>query len=136
MNKNKAIGFYIAMLAGLVGIVSLIRFGIWAPQHKGMDAMIIVALITGILLDALLFFKDHGMIMVASTTAYTIAAVRLLANSVGSFVDAFQGVNMFGDATQVGTIISIFSVMMISVLLSIVASFMNRTKENAGASGE
>ena len=127
MKNNRKLGFYLALLAGIVGIVSLIRFGMWAPQHNGMDVLIVAALILGILMDVLLFVKDHGIMMVIATAAYTTAAVRLITNSVGSFVDAYQGINMFGDPTQVGTIISISVVIMISVLLSIVASFMERT---------
>ena len=50
-------------------------------------------------------------------------------NQVGSFVDAFQGINMFGDATQVGTIISISIVMAVSMVLTVLAGFMRRKKE-------
>lgn len=88
MNKNKALGFYIALVAGILGVVSLIRFSMWAPQHNGTDMMITAALVIGILMDVLLIKMDHGLIMVISTAAYTVAGVKLLANSVGSFVDA------------------------------------------------
>jgi hypothetical protein len=41
-------------------------------------------------------------------------------------VDAFQGINMFGDATQVGNIVSIAIVMGIGVLLTIISGFLRR----------
>ena len=44
-------------------------------------------------------------------------------------MDAFQGINMFGDATQVNTIVSISVVMGIGVALSVIASFLKRVKE-------
>lgn len=127
--QNKSVGFYLAALAGIAAIVSAIRFFMWAPKHNSMDAVIIAALAAGIILDIILFVKDSDYIMVLSTICYSAAVVKLLTDSVGSFVDAFQGINMFGDASQVNTVISIAVIMGISTLLSIIASFMKRVKE-------
>lgn len=127
--STKAVGFYFVVLAAVAALISLIRFLIWAPGHSAMDAVIAAALIAGILLDILLMVKDNDYLTIAATAMYSIAAVRLLTNSVGSFVDAFQGINMFGDATQVNTIISISTMMAAGVVLSILASFLKRVKE-------
>ncbi|MGN1139720.1 MAG: hypothetical protein ACI4TF_00825 [Oliverpabstia sp.] len=127
--ERKLIGFYFAVLAGAVAIVSVVRFMLWAPKHSAMDMLIIVALFVGIILDFLLFFKDNDLVVIITTACYSIAVVKLLTDSVGSFVDAFQGIKMFGDATQVSTILSIATVMAVSVILSIIASFMKREKE-------
>lgn len=94
-----------------------------------MDAVILAALIVGLLIDIVLIFKDSDYLIILTTVFYSIAVFKLLVNSVGSFVDAFQGINMFGDATQVSTIISISIVMLVSVILSIIASFLKRIKE-------
>lgn len=126
---TKAVGFYFIVLAALLGIVSLIRYVMWAPAHNVMDAVIVAALILAIILDIILIIKDNDYLVIVSTVCYSIAAVKLLTDSVGSFVDAIQGINMFGDATQVGTIISIGCVMGISILLSIISGFLRRVKE-------
>lgn len=126
--QTKSIGFYFAALAAVAAIVSIIRFMMWAPGHKSMDAVIVAALAAGIVLELVLIFKDNDYVMILSTICYSVAAVKLITNSVGSFVDAFQGINMFGDASQVNTIISIAIVMGISVLFSILAGFMIRVK--------
>lgn len=128
MKQNKTIGYYFTAIAGILGIVSLIRFLLWAPKHAAMDYLIIAALIIGVVLDIMLFAKDNNFVIIAATVCYTVAGVKLLTNSVGSFVDALQGINMFGDSTQVGTIVSITMVIMISVLLSMIAGFMKREK--------
>lgn len=127
--KSKSAGFYFMVLAGIAAIVSMIRFLLWAPNHGSMDGIIIIALAAGIVLDIILAVKDNEYMIVASTACYSIALVKLLANSVGSFVDAFQGIQMFGDATQVSTIISISEIMAVSVLLSIVSGFLKRIKD-------
>ncbi len=128
MKKRNTVGFYMVVLAALLGIVSLIRFQMWASSHNASDLMITIALVAAILLDVCLMVKDSSIAIILATVGYTVAGFRLLTNSVGSFVDAFQGINMFGDATQVGTIISIAAVMLVSVLLSIIASFLTRVK--------
>lgn len=127
--NTKAVGFYFVVLAGIFAIISAVRFLSWAPGHNGMDSIIIAALVIGIVLDIILMVKDNDYLIVLTTACYSVAAVKLLTNSVGSFVDAFQGINMFGDSTQVGTIISISAVMGISILLSIIAGFLKRVKK-------
>lgn len=129
MLKNKSIGFYFVLAAGVSAIVSIIYFLIWAPSHNAMDTWIIVPLIGGLALDILLIFYESDYFIVLSTALYSISVAKLLTNSVGSFVDAFQGINMFGDATQVNTIIYISIIMLVSVLFSIMASFLKRVKD-------
>jgi hypothetical protein len=127
MEKKRTIGSYFVILAGILRILSLVRFQMWAPKHNGSDLLITAGLVIGILADVILLVKEMDILKVIATAAYTIAAVRLLSDSVGSFVDAFQGIVMFGDATQVGTIISIAAVMLAAVLVSVIASFMKQS---------
>lgn len=126
---KKAIGYYIVVLAGILGLVSIIRFLLWAPNNGGMDGIIIAGLILGLGIDILIMFKDSNYFVILATVCYSVAMMRLLTNSVGSFVDAFQGINMFGDATQVGSIISISVVILICAVLSVLAGFFKRIKE-------
>jgi hypothetical protein len=93
-----------------------------------MDAMIVAALIAGIILDLITIVKDEDLLIVVSTACYAFALFRHFTNQVGSFVDQFQGINLFGDATQVGTIISIGVVMAICPVLSVIAGFLKREK--------
>lgn len=126
--KTKGARFYFVILAGIAAVVSMIRFWMWASSHGTMDAVILAALAVGIVLDVILAAKNNEYLMVVSTFCYSVALVKLLVNSVGSFVDAFQGIQMFGDATQVGTIVSLSEMMAVSIILSIIASFLNGTR--------
>jgi len=127
LNK-KAIGFYFTSFAGLVAIISVIRYMIWAPVHDGMNPIILAALIIGIVIDIIFFFYNNDYLIIATTACYTIALFLLLVDSVGSFVDKFQNIVMFGDSSQVGTIVSISIFIAVSLLASIIASFMKRVK--------
>lgn len=126
--KDKAIGFYVSILAFIFGIISLIRFLLWAPAHDAMDIFIILAFLLAIASDIFLMFRENCWLLIVAVVGYSAAVVKLLTNSVGSFVDAYQGIGMFGDATQVGTIISISITIFIGVLLSIIASFLSQRK--------
>lgn len=128
MNK-KALGFYLASLAGIVAIISTIYYVAWAPAHNAMNSLVLAALIIGIIIDVVLIIYDNSYLIIATTVCYSIAFFQILADSVGSFVDMFQGIVMFGDSTQVTTIISICSLILVSVIASIIASFMKRVKE-------
>ena len=127
--STKAAGYYCVILAAVLGVISLIRFIMWAPAHNAMDILTVAAPIIGIILDIVLLIKDNDYLVIVTTVCYSIAAVRVLTESVGSFVDALQGINMFGDASQVGTITSIAVVMAVSILLSIQSGFLKRVKE-------
>ena len=126
--QNKAMGFYFLAITAVIGIISVIRFAIWATAHNTMDYIIIVALVIGVVLNVILMVKDNNYIIILMTACYSVAGIKVLTDSVGSFVDAFQGISMFGDATQVGTIISISGVIGVGTLLSIIASFLKRNK--------
>ena len=98
-------------------------------NRYNLDIMIILGFIVGIVLGILLMFYENPILIVLTTAAFAVAGIRLLTDSVGSFVDAYQGINMFGDATQVGNIISMTVLIMIGVVASLVSSFLKRVKE-------
>ena len=127
--KKKAMGFYFLAIIAVIEIVSLIRFIIWGTAHKTMDTVIVAAFLLGIILNIILMIKDNSYSIIVMTACYSVAGIKILTDSVGSFVDAFQGISMFGDATQVRTIISLSTVIGVGVLLSIIASFLERNRK-------
>ena len=124
--SNKSYGLCVVVLAFIVAVISLVRYLAWAPAHNATNSLVVAALIIGIVLNVIVVFKDEDLLLVAVTACYSFAVFRHLADQVGSFVDAFQGINMFGDATQVGNIISIAIVMGLCVVLTIISGFLKR----------
>lgn len=127
--KNKSIGFGIMIAAALFELAGLIWFMTWAPAHEAEDWLIPASIIIGIVLTVFIFFRDIDIIMVLITVCYSLSVIRLLTDSIGSFVDAFQNIVMFGDATQVNTILTMAGIMGFGLLLVIAACFMRREKE-------
>lgn len=126
--KSKAIGFYFVVLALIFGIISLVYLLVWISGYDAADVLIILPLVIAVAADVYLLFRKNNWLLVLAVAGYSVSVGRLLTNSVGSFVDAFQGIAMFGDASQVGTIISISICLLVSILLSIVASFLKQIK--------
>lgn len=127
--KKKTIGFYFTLAAGVVAIAALIYYLTWASANNSMDNWIIVLLVIGIIIDIVLILFDNDYLVIASCALYSASVAKLLTSSVGSFVDAIQGINMFGDSSQVGIIMNISIVIAVSILFSIISAFLKRVKE-------
>ncbi len=127
--KNRALGTWLSLAAGLLALASLVIFLIWAPGNNAMNALIPIALAAGIVAEILLFFFDISYLGVVATACFSAAFFTLVSNSVGSFVDALQGIVMFGDSTQVGIILAMSALMLVSILSSILSCFIKRRKK-------
>lgn len=126
--KNKALGTWMAVTAGILALISSAIYFAWAPNHNAFHSIIPITLVSGAVADILLFFLDISYLGVAATTLLSIAFFNLLSDSVGSFVDAMKGIVMFGDSSQVGIIITISALILMAILLTILSCFMKRRK--------
>ena len=126
--KNKALGTWLSAAAGVLGLTALVIYLLWAPGHNAMHAVIPLTLAGGVLLCGLLYLVDSAYAGVAATACFSVAFFTLLSDSVGSFVDALQGIVMFGDSTQVGIIIVMSMLVCVSIICSILSCFMKRRK--------
>lgn len=127
--KTKGVGFYFLILAAVLALVSFARYMQWAPLHYAMSPVILIGLIAGFAVNILLLFWDNEYVVIITTVLYAVGLFQLLVNSVGSFVDAYQGIVMFGDPTQVGTIVSISVGIAGSCIAMIIAGFLTRVKQ-------
>lgn len=128
MLKGKKLGTWFLAAASILALAGLAIYLIWAPGHNAFNQTTAVCLGTGAALAALLFFRDNCYLDVAVTALLSYALLTLLSDSVGSFVDMFQGIVMFGDASQVGTILTISALIFGGILLTIVSCFMPKGK--------
>lgn len=125
---KKAAGFYLVLISVVAGIVATIYYVNWSTGISVLNPLILTAAIFGVILSVLLLKWDNDYIVIAATVGYAVALFQLLSDSVGSFVDAFQGIVMFGDATQVGSILTIVYILAASSVCMIIAGFMRRVK--------
>ena len=124
--KGKAAGFYLLMLAAVLAIVSAIYYVTWATANHTMNTVVVLGFGLGIVVNVILLLWDNEYLVIAQTALYSVALLQLLVDSAGSFADAYQGIVMFGDPTQVGTILSIGAIIVVGILATIVAGFIKR----------
>lgn len=126
--SNKAAGYYFVLIACILGLISCVRFQLWGMAAGTADTITLALLILGVVLSVVLLVRDMDWLVIAASTCYMAAAAKIVTDNVGSFVDYIQGINLFGDASQVSNIISISAVIAVGALLSIIASFLRRVK--------
>lgn len=122
--RNKAAGFYLRLAALLTGLIALGYYLIWSRGTAGMNVTVLLGLGAAIGLNLLECFLHNEYLVVLTTAGYSVGFMQLLSDSAGSFADAYQGIVMFGDPTQVGAILTICGLMMVSILTTIVSGFM------------
>jgi hypothetical protein len=126
--KNKGVGFCFLLISAVTALIALIYYTGWASGNNAMNTAVILCLAAGICVNVLLIFYDNDFLVIAVTALLSAALLQLLVDSVGSFVDAFQGIVMFGDPAQVGSIISISAFICVGIFASIIAGFLKRKK--------
>ncbi|HIR06582.1 MAG TPA: hypothetical protein IAA71_00100 [Candidatus Pullichristensenella stercoripullorum] len=126
--KNKAAGFYLLLVALVFAVISTIYYVSWAQANFAMNSVVVIAMAAGLAVNLLLLFVDSDYLVVILTALYGVGMIQLLVDNAGSFADAYQGIVMFGDPTQVGTVLTIAALAAVAALAVIVAGFMNRRK--------
>lgn len=126
--KNKAAGFYLLLVALVFAVISTIYYVSWAQANFAMNSIVVIAMAAGLAVNLLLLFVDSDYLVVILTALYGVGMIQLLVDNAGSFADAYQGIVMFGDPTQVGTVLTIAALAAVAALAVIVAGFMNRRK--------
>ena len=126
--KNKAAGFYLLLVALVFAVISTIYYVSWAQANFAMNSVVVIAMAAGLAVNLLLLFVDSDDLVVILTALYGVGMIQLLVDNAGSFADAYQGIVMFGDPTQVGTVLTIAALAAVAALAVIVAGFMNRRK--------
>lgn len=126
--KNKAAGFYLLLVALVFAVISTIYYVSWAQANFAMNSAVVIAMAAGLAVNLLLLFVDSDYLVVILTALYGVGMIQLLVDNAGSFADAYQGIVMFGDPTQVGTVLTIAALAAVAALAVIVAGFMNRRK--------
>lgn len=125
---QKTAGFYLLLLAGVLAIASGVYYLLWSTANYNMNPVVPIAWGVGLLVNLLLLFWDNDYLVILLTALYSVGLFRLLVDSAGSFADAYQGIVMFGDPTQIGTILTISAIIAVGIIACIVAGFMGRKK--------
>ena len=128
-SKTRGAGAWFALAAAVLALAADVIFLIWATAHGGVLPKIWIPLLGTAAAEILLILTDLEYFGIIGSACSAVALFSLLDRSVGSFVDAFQGIVMFGDSTQVGLILLMAGLMAVSMILCVLSCFAKRVKK-------
>jgi len=129
--KDRKTGVYVLLAALLLQSASLINYLAWAIGLNNMDAIVMGGLALGLLTGIGTLLLSSDLLVVVSTALCSCGVLQLVVTNAGSFADAYQGIVMFGDPSQVGRILSICITAVLAVVMLIIAGFMGFGKQKA-----
>ncbi|MBR1813583.1 MAG: hypothetical protein IJ773_07135 [Lachnospiraceae bacterium] len=137
MNKEKTLkksaGAYLGIVVEVLALISLILYLTYTTSADGLFMpWVVVCLLLILALEGILFFFDNDIIPIL-VAALGAAAFGCFAmdppETIGSVVDYFQNIVMFGNPEKFGIIIALAVLMLLMTLLAIIACFPERVKK-------
>lgn len=129
---DKSIGFYMAVGITLLTLVAFIVYCVYGSDN-GFNSLIIVSLIVIFLTELAFIFVN---VEILSTYLPLIAPIfcsiilfSFISDNVGTFADYFTDINLFGDVTQMGKIITFIVFMTLTSLAAVAGCFFRREKK-------
>ena len=123
--SKKRIGAYVCLAASILAAVCLVMYLIAGAA----SSVVWIFLVLAVILGAAGFFVKHAAADVCGLLAMacvTYAFCRYLYDSITVFLDALNGITMFGSSTSLSSVITLLVLLFLSALCFIVSCFMKR----------
>lgn len=126
--KDKAAGFYVGAAGG---ILMLLTLAIYAANMKALDQknmLVIFPLLLAVIVEIGIYFKENDWLKIIAPVLCSIALASFAVDSVGTLVDYFFNLTMFGNKATIGTVTILLSLMGIELVVLLISSFMKDVK--------
>ena len=131
-NEKKGVGAFLGIGVTALAIVSLILYLVYATSADGLFMPWVLALLLMIVAaEAILFFLDNDYlpILVSALSAAAFGCFLMdPPETIGSVVDYFQNIVMFGNPEKFGIIMALTGILLLMTVIAVIACFMNRVK--------
>ena len=131
-NEKKGVGAFLGIGVAALAIVSLILYLVYATSADGLFMPWVLALLLMIVAaEAILFFLDNDYlpILVSALSAAAFGCFLMdPPETIGSVVDYFQNIVMFGNPEKFGIIMALTGILLLMTVIAVIACFMNRVK--------
>lgn len=126
--KDKAAGFYVGAAGGILMLLTLV---IYAANMKALDQknmLVIFPLLLAVIVEIGIYFKENDWLKIIAPVLCSIALASFAVDSVGTLVDYFFNLTMFGNKATIGTVTILLSLMGIELVVLLISSFMKDVK--------
>ena len=131
-NEKKGVGAFLGIGIAMLAIVSLILYMVYATSADGLFMPWVLALLLMIVAaEAILFFLDNDYlpILVSALSAAAFGCFLMdPPETIGSVVDYFQNIVMFGNPEKFGIIMVLTGILLLMTVIAVIACFMTRVK--------
>ena len=131
-NEKKGVGAFLGIGVAALAIVSLILYLVYATSADGLFMPWVLTLLLMIVAaEAILFFLDNDYlpILVSALSAAAFGCFLMdPPETIGSVVDYFQNIVMFGNPEKFGIIMALTGILLLMTVIAAIACFMNRVK--------
>ncbi len=128
---KKGIGCIMGLCAAVIATVAAVVYLVFAFSTGTFNPCVLLAFLAAIVCGGVLFATEHFLsdyLVIVNTLLLTVAFGLFMLDSVGDFTDFFSGIVMYGDPKNVPARIVIIVITLVSILLEMISSFLNRTK--------
>lgn len=129
--RARKAGAYVLIVALLLEAVTLVNYLAWTVGVRSVDPIIAGGFALGLAAGICALLLSSDLLTVLNTALCSCGVLQLIVSNAGSFADAYQGIVMFGDSSQVGRILTICASAFLCVLLLIVSGFLGFGKRDA-----
>lgn len=131
--KNKAIGFYFAVLAALLTVATLVVTLLYAARGGIVNPLVLAALAAALVCEVSLLFGEHVWtdftgILAAALLAF--AMMRVFSDGIWNIAEAVNGIKMVGLPELAGMNVALAVVNFLAILAAILSCFTKKGKAN------
>ncbi len=128
MFSNRTVGFYLGLAAGILTIVSLVTYFMYATAAKSYNALVIVPLIVVLASQLSTLVLDNDWLVAATPIVNMIALCAFVMECMYTYVGHFMNLNMFGDQSLFGQVWTATLALAATQLVLLVAAFMRKRR--------
>ncbi len=128
MFSNRTVGFYLGLAAGILTIVSLATYFMYASAAGSYNALVIVPLIVVLVSQLSTLVIDNDWLVAATPIVSMIALCAFVMECMYTYVGHFMNLNMFGDQSLFGQVWTATLALAATQLVLLVAAFMRKRK--------
>lgn len=131
--KNKAIGFYFAVLAALLTVATLVITLVYAGRGGIVNPLVLAALAAALVCEASLLFGERvwtDFTGIVAAVLLAFAMMRVFSDGIWNIAEAVNGIKMVGLPELAGMNVALAVVNFLAILAAILSCFTKKSKTN------
>lgn len=128
MFSNRTVGFYLGLAAGILTIVSLVTYFMYATAAGSYNALVIVPLIVVLASQLSTLVLENDWLVAVTPIVSMIALCAFVMECMYTYIGHFMNLNMFGDQSLFGQVWTATLAIAATQLVLLIAAFMRKRK--------